>query len=65
MPVYPHVCRRCERTEDRFYQSFDQMTAEPAPPCLVCNGRMERVPTAPAFKVNGFAYANGYSGNKS
>jgi predicted nucleic acid-binding Zn ribbon protein len=60
MPVYVYKCQRCGKTEDRFYQSFKQMCLEPSVRCIDDGSRMERVPSAPAFKVTGFNAANNY-----
>lgn len=65
MPLYSFKCERCNRYEDRFYVSYDQMVKEPPVRCLFDGSRMERVATAPAFKVEGYSYANGYSEEKS
>jgi putative FmdB family regulatory protein len=65
VPIYPHACQRCKRTEDRLYTSFAQLCREPAVRCLVCGSRMERLVSAPAFKVEGYSFKNGYSEEKS
>lgn len=61
MPIFVFRCERCGKTEDRFYKSHKDMCLEPAVRCLVDGSRMERVASAPAFAVQGFNAANGYS----
>jgi predicted nucleic acid-binding Zn ribbon protein len=60
MPIFEFKCERCGKVEQRFYQSFKQMCLEKAVRCIDDGSRMERIASAPAFKVEGFSYANGY-----
>lgn len=65
MPIFAFKCQRCGRVEDRFYTSHKQMCLESAVRCINDGSRMERLVSAPAFKVEGYSYQNGYSGEKS
>jgi putative FmdB family regulatory protein len=60
MPLYTLKCARCGKTVDRLYTSFKQLCLEPAARCPDDGSRLERVPSAPAFKVEGFNAANNY-----
>jgi predicted nucleic acid-binding Zn ribbon protein len=61
MPIYVFRCERCKQTEDRFYQSFKHMCQEQAVRCIADGSRMERIPSGPAFTVEGFNAKNGYA----
>lgn len=65
MPLYEFRCERCQQVEQRFYQSWKQMVAEPAVRCLKDGSRMERIPSGPAFKVEGYSAKNGYTEKQS
>lgn len=60
MPIYEFRCERCKQVEQRLYTSFKQMVSEPPVRCLADGSRMERIPSGPAFKVEGFNAANNY-----
>jgi predicted nucleic acid-binding Zn ribbon protein len=60
LPIYSLKCERCGKIEDRLYASYKELCLTPAARCPIDGSRMERVPSAPAFKVEGFNAANNY-----
>lgn len=61
MPIYEFQCERCKQVEQRMYTSFKQLCLEPAVRCLKDGSRMERIPSGPAFRVEGYSAKNGYT----
>ena len=72
MPQWTFKCNDCGRLEDRWFATFDEMHAfeqvhhscKPNPKTGRCVGKMVRQVSAPAFKIEGYSYANGYSKDK-
>lgn len=64
MPLFEFKCQRCGRVEERLYASFKDLCTSQVVRCIADGSRMERTVSSPAFKVEGYSYANGYSEKK-
>lgn len=56
MKCYDYKCPKCGKVEEYFVTERGK-----DPLCEECSVVMVRIPSAPAFKVNGYSYANGYN----
>ena len=72
MPLFEFQCVKCKRRVEKIYTSFDAMQKETDCYCdrhaggpEGCTGFLERVQSAPAFKVNGFNQQTGYAGART
>jgi putative FmdB family regulatory protein len=61
MPIYEYKCDRCGSK----FESLERIDTDRSlcPSCPLGTGR--RIMSAPIFKINGYAEANGYSGKKA
>ncbi len=58
MPTYSYLCPSCERRTDEVRTVDERDTDRPR---CICDRLMVRVPSSPAFTVQGFSAKNGYS----
>lgn len=65
MPTYQFHCTndRCAKSND-FESRVVPIAERDAQSCDICGDRMERLPAAPNFKVEGFNARNGYANDK-
>ena len=61
MPTFDYRCQKCHKVHERFFTLAQGPTQQY---CDACGGKMDRLPSAPAFTVTGFNAANGYSGKQ-
>ena len=63
MPMFDFQCRICQSV-DLDVLLHDSSTPVPCPKDR-SHGPMEKLPSAPAFRIKGFASVNGYSGGQT